>query len=238
MRIICGLLLVLSCGVCAAQSWSRADRVGQGKVKHWDDIPTQTSTSAEILNSISKPDDTPVAPPRTSSGSSAPFYDRRVLPESSALKSYFEQVLALSDEKVIKSAGLRLQLPDSVKWFTELYGTEAAVNLEKEYSALRAGWVKQFSTLLKGLRERKQNAVAVQVIQGPDDPDATPALRQAFAAMQHPSPLYTVRFINSATGEQYVMHSFAYVDGAFRYVGKLSALSAPPARMDEQPPAQ
>jgi hypothetical protein len=218
-----------------AQSWRHADDVGKG-VKHWDDIPTPTSSSAEILNSLSPRESLP-SPPPEAPGPTGAWYERRMLPESGALKSYFEQLVASTDEKVVKSAGLRLQLPDSEAWFTQTFGSGAAGPLEAEYSALRANWTKQFSELLQGLRGRKQTAVAVQVVRGPSDTDATADMRQAFAAMQVPTALYTVRFINPTTRQVYSMHSFAYVDGAFRYVGKLRAITGG-QREEQAAPAQ
>lgn len=227
---MCTFLLFVS-SACFAQSWTRADQIGVGRVKHWDDIKN-TSTSAQLLESISPSE--PAAPAPAAAGSTAPFFERRQLPDAGALKDWFQQVLATKDDKVCKAAGLRLQLPDSGKWFSDTFGSETAVGLEREYGALRAGWTKQFDSLLKGLRGRGETVVAVQVIRGAGDPDATPGQRQALAAMQQPTSLYTVRFINPQTRDQYIMHSFAYVDGAFRFVGRLSALAQPQQTRPEQ----
>jgi hypothetical protein len=231
VKLIYATILVLAPMLCCAQSWTPVDRLGVGQVKHWDDI-RNTSSPAEVLDSISKPTETPSSLPSAAVSSNSPFYERRMLPEASALKVFFDQLLAEKDDRVVKTAGLRLQLPDSVKWFTEVFGADAAVPLEKEYSSLRAGWVKQFGSLLKGVRGRGQTSVAVQLVRGANDPDASPAQRQVLAAMKQSEPLYTLRFINPATREQYVMYSFAYVDGAFRYVGKLNALTTRQAAIE------
>lgn len=229
MRTTVVALFVCAAATCGAQSWTRADQIGVGRVKHWDDIPTQTSSPQQILDSLDHSE--PAAPsgpagPATSGAFAVPFYERRMLPETGALKSYFEELLTSKDEKIIKAASIRLQLPDSATWFSETFGSAAGAELEQEYSKLRAGWTTQFVPLIKGLRGRGQTAVTVTVVRGAGDPDASPDQRQVLAGMQRPTSLYTVRFYNPATRDQYVMHSFAYVDGAFRYVGKMKSLGA------------
>jgi hypothetical protein len=213
------------CATCCAQSWIPADRLGVGRIKSWDDIPSQTSSPQQILGMVA----TPVTSYSAPGASNAPFYERRMMPETSALKAYFEQMLAEKDERVLKTASLRLQIPNSTAWFREVFGPELGSTLDNEYSQLRSGWTRQFLPLLKGLRERGQTVVAVQVIRSPSDPEAIDAQRQALSNMQRPTSLYTARFINPATRDEYVMYSFAYVDGAFRFLGRMQQSPAPQA---------
>jgi hypothetical protein len=64
--------------------------------------------------------------------------------------------------------------------------------------------------------------VSVTKIESATDDNGTGSQKQALAAMKVKVPLYTVRFREQpGTSSGYTLWSFVYVDGGFRFIGKM-----------------
>lgn len=231
--IFCTVLVFnVVCSTALSQSSFPADRVGRRGVRSWDDIPAPRSSRQNTTDTATG------TPPQALSSAQYPLWhvpshERRLLPETSALKSHLERLLETKDASVIRSAGAHLILPDPSRFFSETFGPDAGVVLCAEYAEVQQLLQKEFETLLKGLRGRKQTTARVVILRSASDPDANALQRAAMSAMIRPVSLYSVQFFNPKTRNAYNMYSFAYVDGSFRFIGRMQALpSRKPVRGD------
>lgn len=117
-----------------------------------------------------------------------------------------------------------LLLPDADNWFKSVFGDVAGAALTSASKQARA------ATEL-GAREtlamfRKQHLAEVRVVRFDDscNPLATPAEYPFLLLRQRAEPLYDVRFSDGSN--EFVWAYFAYVDGAFRFIGNLKRSNA------------
>ena len=137
--------------------------------------------------------------------------------------------LVRNDERAARQRVAAFQLPDARSWMTETFGP-AGAGLADEYKAV-AGQLPQLVDVLHDLVRRGQTRIVVERFTDPADLAATGYQATALTLMRKPVPLYSVRLISEAdAGPSGVYHlwSFVYVDGRFRWIGKLRALAAAP----------
>jgi len=219
--------VILIASAVAAQSYLPAYRVGEGRNKTWDEIPSprQTSSPIDYVTPPSQPENYEASwlPP------DIPRLERRLGPDAAQLQQYFQSILAAKDDKAVKAAGWRLDMPDAEGWFCAQFGAELGSALAEEYNAVRRSLGNDFVNLVKGLRGRKQTSVRVILVRTARDPDANEVQRRALQLMKQPTSLYEVRFGRPGVPGGHVIHSFAYIDGMFRYLGKMQAVMNAPA---------
>jgi len=125
-----------------------------------------------------------------------------------------------------------LVLPRHQAWFAEMFGEAAAIGLSAEYEEhLASGAMRDIAVKLTedvyaaaAARANRDEIVLVEGFSSPYSSNATGLQRAALAAMSRPTPLYLVT-IPSA----YQLSSFVFVDGHWRWIGKLQALAAAPS---------
>ena len=117
-----------------------------------------------------------------------------------------------------------LLLPDADNWFKSVFGDVAG-------AALTSASKQAFAGTELGTREtlamlRKQHLAEVRAVRFDDscNPLATPTEYPFLLLRQHAEPLYDVRFSDGSN--ESVWAYFAYVDGAFRFIGNLKRSNA------------
>lgn len=166
------------------------------------------------------------ATPGTSVNASAPS---RSSDNTFALKSIFDELLnaeTRKDKAAIAKAGQQFVLPSPETWFASMYGYAPCAGLTKEYQTVQKMLETEFPKLIKTLWEHGQTQVSVIAVRSPSDAGATPAQKRALEGMRQPVALYTVRFWKPGDKQAFNVYSFVYVDGTFRFAGKMQALSA------------
>jgi hypothetical protein len=120
-----------------------------------------------------------------------------------------------------------LVLPRYEAWFKRVFGDAKGSAIAAEYADLQRRFQPDLIRLFQRVVADGRSDIQVLRFDRPGSPEAVGLQNQALAAMQNPQPLYSVRFIKP--GEQRGMHvySFAYADGAFRLVGRMSAAQPP-----------
>jgi TonB family protein len=113
-----------------------------------------------------------------------------------------------------------LVLPDADNWFNSVFGDARgpafAAASERERSQIELSAPDTLASL------QKQDLTYVEAVRFDDScNDRASATEYPFLLLrQRPEPLYDVRFTDDQDGE-FVWAYFAYVDGAFRYIGSL-----------------
>ncbi|MDF1699812.1 MAG: hypothetical protein P1V36_01440 [Planctomycetota bacterium] len=120
-----------------------------------------------------------------------------------------------------------LLLPDAKAWFTHAFGEgdERVDGLVKEYAVRGA----QVTSLPEAIAERLaagQTAILTERFIDPADDLATGYQTVALRAMKQPIGLYSLRLMKAEAESGWHLWSFAHVEGRFRFVGTLLALSA------------
>jgi hypothetical protein len=122
-------------------------------------------------------------------------------PESEAgLRQLFREILdasAAKDANRMIAQMQALNLPDPDKWFTQVFGDKIGPKLAADYKKEHS---KEFTGKLAGL------------------------FLSPIAAMQEPTPLYTVSVTKAGTNAHITLWSFVYVDGRFHLAGKMRGI--------------
>jgi TonB family protein len=130
-----------------------------------------------------------------------------------------------------------LLLPDADKWFKAVFGDSAGAALASASELARNGI--EFGTVETLATLQKKDLTEVRAIRFDDScsPLATPTEYPVLLLRQRPEPLYDVRFSDGS--KESVWSYFAYVDGAFRFIGSLKKANAgyPFQRTKTQPSA-
>ena len=117
-----------------------------------------------------------------------------------------------------------LLLPDADSWFKSVFGDSVGAALESASEQIRTGIEFDLSqTLATVLRQNLTEARAVRF----DDSCnqlAKPTEYPLLLLRQRPEPLYDARFSDGS--KESVWAYFAYVDGAFRFIGNLKKANA------------
>ena len=212
-----------------AQSYKKSQDLGPVKYKSWDDVPSpRSSSTSSALSLIYDPNPDPSLLSSSTNHSSqdiAPLLRRR-RPEVQELQSLFEEILAEPSADLIKKAGVQLELPDHERWFADQFGAERGTALSEEYKGVRRYLTLEFSKLITQLHSTGQTKVAAYLARSGSDAEANAAQKTAFQVMQRPAGLYSLRIYKpGALAGGLQMYSFVYVDGAFRFVGKMQSIN-------------
>ena len=116
-------------------------------------------------------------------------------------------------------------LPESEAWFKKTFGDAKGTALQAEYAPMAATFEQALGQILKQRVDKNQMVVTVFKIESAEDRNATGAQAKAIAAMVNKTPLYTVKMEEEAGKPGFSLWSWAYVDGQFRLIGKLRAVS-------------
>ena len=117
-----------------------------------------------------------------------------------------------------------LLLPDADNWFKSVFGDSAGAALASASELTRNGI--EFGAPETLVTLRKKDLTEVRAVRFDDScsPLATPAEYPVLLLRQRPEPLYDVRFSDGS--KESVWAYFAYVDGAFRFIGSLKKADA------------
>lgn len=125
-------------------------------------------------------------------------------------------------------------LPDPRGWFTATFGAEAADRLVAEYddTGLAAFPKEAGKVLTRLIKTDGRGRVETRMIERGGDDRATGFQDLAIRAMKRPTPLYALRLMRPDGSKVFSLWSFAYVDGAYRLVGKLKKADPAPMSSD------
>lgn len=128
--------------------------------------------------------------------------------------------------------GKALALKDPNKFFTETFGAELGPKLAADYAtdSVKLPGIQAFFTmgLLKGRTE-----ILIEKHVSADDENANGYQDAAMRAMVKPIPIYTINVVEPGKTIGSSLWSFAYVDGGFRYLGKLKPVKPNASPLDE-----
>ncbi len=128
--------------------------------------------------------------------------------------------------------GRALVIPEAAKWFDEHFPEATAKRLTEEYTEL-AGRIDTLVDIFPMLHERGQTQLLVERHEDPKDLSATGYQSMAMGAMTKPTRLYSVRWLEPGEDAGFSLWSFVYVDGAFRFAGKMRALTTAVSHLGE-----
>ena len=121
-----------------------------------------------------------------------------------------------------------LVLPDAGEWFRATFGDQIGAQLADSYDRLRMNLPLSFPETLNQLNSKHLAHPRAVVFTDSCNADATNTEYQVLISRASAQPLYDVRFTSSSYGA--ILSYFAYVDGAFRYIGNFQ-LRVPATRM-------
>ena len=121
----------------------------------------------------------------------------------------------------------QLVIPSYGNYFSHVFGFKHHKPVANEYGRLIED-VESLAQLFVTLAKRNQTEVTVVELKDETYADVRGLQRRAFQAMRHPQPLYTVKLTRQGEDAGQSLWSFVYVDGAFRFAGKMRALRKVP----------
>jgi len=113
-----------------------------------------------------------------------------------------------------------LVLPNPAAWFTATFGDGMGQELAASYDRTQMELPLSFPDILSQLRAK--HFTDPKVVRFSDSCDPTASVEE-YQVLQHrtsPQPLYDVHFFHGPMAG--LLHYFAYVDGAFRYIGSFA----------------
>lgn len=111
-------------------------------------------------------------------------------------------------------------LPDPERWFTRTFGEDVGKQMAGQYIPMSHALVQQLQGTMDHLEDMKFNDVEVRKFDRPCDDHADDYVYPLLLARTEQAPLYEATFRN---GNSYqVMNSFVFVEGAFRYIGRVN----------------
>jgi TonB family protein len=124
-------------------------------------------------------------------------------------------------DKTTADAILRsLVLPDPEQWFTRTFGADVGKQMAGQYIPTSHAMVQLLQGIMNHLEDMKFNDLDVRKFDKPCDEHADDYVYPLLLARAEQVPLYEATFRN---GNSYqVMNSFVFVDGAFRYIGRVN----------------
>ena len=117
-----------------------------------------------------------------------------------------------------------LLLRDADNWFKSVFGDSTGTALASASELARSGIEFGAPETLATLRKRDLSEVRAVRFDDSCSPLATPTEYPVLLLRQRPEPLYDVRFSDGS--KESVWAYFAYVDGAFRFIGSLKKANA------------
>lgn len=144
--------------------------------------------------------------------------------DARSLHALTEKMIAATqaqDWKGLAGLVLPLKLSDPQAFFAETFGAGPAPALSEEYATTSKGMMVEFRATLKAVLDEGGGPHSVFQARGFY---AVGLQRRASFAMEREVPLYTVQFDRAGVR----LWSFAWVEGGWRYLGKLQALPREP----------
>lgn len=128
--------------------------------------------------------------------------------------------------------GKELALPEPEKFFTATFGPEVGPQLASEYST-DVPKLPTIHTFFKAGKAKGRTELLIEKHVSADDENANGLQEAAIRAMKTPIPIYTINVVEPGKTIGSSLWSFAYVDGSFRYLGKLKAVKPGASALDE-----
>jgi hypothetical protein len=140
--------------------------------------------------------------------------------------------LSAAEGDEAQKLGKNLALPDAKKFFTTTFGPELGDQLATEYAAdvPKLGTISGF---FKAGQAKGRTEILIEKHASADDENANSLQEAAIRAMKAPIPIYTINVVEPGKTIGSSLWSFAYVDGSFRYLGKLKATKPGASPLDE-----
>ncbi len=131
-----------------------------------------------------------------------------------------------------KKMGEALALPEPDKWYTATFGPELGPKLASDYAVekVKLSSIGSFFILAKA---KGRSEILIEKHTSPDDDGENGLQEAAIRAMKAPVPIYTINAVEPGKTIGQSLWSFAYVDGAFRYIGKMKPVKADASPLDE-----
>ena len=124
-------------------------------------------------------------------------------------------------DKTTEDAILRsFVLPDPEKWFTQTFGPDAGEHMAEQYIPVSHALVQVLKSTFDHLDDMKFNDIEIRKFDKPCDDHADDYVYPLLLARLEQAPLYEATFRNGNSYQQ--MNSFVFVDGAFRYIGRIN----------------
>jgi hypothetical protein len=111
-----------------------------------------------------------------------------------------------------------LVLPNAEAWFITVFGDDAGKTAYADYAPMAAR-VGSLSNVFAGNMGAGNTQIRVTKVDDSTTPGASRDQRNAMMAMKTKVPLYRVEMLAPGADLGFSLASFAYVDGAFRFVG-------------------
>ncbi len=110
-----------------------------------------------------------------------------------------------------------LVLPNFDVWFRSTFGNEVGARIADSYPATRVRLLLNFPNTLSQLNAQRFSDPKAHIFTDSCDPDASGDEYDVLASRTQEQPLYDVRL--SSSSQTATLPYFAYVNGAFRYLG-------------------
>ncbi|GMV17373.1 MAG: hypothetical protein HS104_11815 [Polyangiaceae bacterium] len=153
-------------------------------------------------------------------------------PESEEGLKQLATDLSTASDSDGEKMGKDLALPDPSGFFTKTFGADNASKLASDYATdvPKLGTIGSF---FKAAQAKGKTEILIEKHTSPDDDNANSLQEAAIRAMKAPTAIYTINCVEPGKTIGSSLWSFAYVDGKFRYLGKLKALKPGASPLDE-----
>jgi TonB family protein len=149
------------------------------------------------------------------------------------LQKMINEMLKLSkdgDTQTLAAYTKSMVLPDPGAWYESVFGSYVGPTYAADTEQARASATTTTPLTLQKVLNDKKTYVEVHKLENSCAPSATEQEYPLLLKRERPVPLYDVRFRDKST-QELIWYYFAYVDGGFRYVGKLSGnIIGPPKK--------
>jgi len=142
------------------------------------------------------------------------------------LKKLMEDTLAAvkaGDKEKASTLIKAMQLPDAKAWFNSTWGEEKGKGMANAYARLEKNFEKDFTKVFEKLAKDGRTYPTVHKIESATDDNASGAQKKAIEAMKQKVALYSVDFGPQPGETGFNLRSFVFVDGQFRFAGKLGS---------------
>lgn len=120
-------------------------------------------------------------------------------------------------------------LPDAEKWFSEHFEASSAVPLAAEYRQ-QTQHIGHLPAFFGKMKAEGKTVLRTREVSSAIDMSANGLQNAALQRMRPSGPLFTMEFLQPGKDSGTTLWSFIYVDGKFRFLGKMTALN--PTRGD------
>lgn len=152
------------------------------------------------------------------------------------LKAMFSDLMKAVEKKDEKSASTlagNLVVPGYDAWFKQTFGDEAGARVSAEYAKNVPNASKDLPKAVAMFITKGRTEVKAERFDDAGNPDANTYQDVAFKAMKAKVPLYSVRLVKPGEKSGTHLYNFVYVDGGFRFTGKMLALDPNPEATPE-----